>query len=71
MDEDEKLRQQIECIHKEFPGYGYRRIERELKRRGIAANAKRIRRVMKAFGLRPVLWRKFIRTTDSRHVLPV
>jgi putative transposase len=71
VDEDEKLRQQIERIHEEFPGYGYRRIERELKRRGIAANAKRIRRVMKLFGLRPVLWRTFIRTTDSRHALPV
>src|SRR5262249_24551045 len=38
VDEDEKLRQQIERTHEEFPGYGYRRIERELKRRGIAAN---------------------------------
>jgi transposase InsO family protein len=71
VDEDEKLRQQIEGIHEEFPGYGYRRIQRELERRGIAANAKRIRRVMKLFGLRPVLWRTFIRTTDSRHALPV
>ncbi len=71
VDEDEKLRQQIERIQEEFPGYGYRRVERELKRRGITANAKRIRRVMKRFGLRPILWRRFIRTTDSRHALPV
>ena len=70
-DEDEKLRQQIERIQEEFPGYGYRRVQRELERRGIAANAKRIRRVMKRFGLRPLLWRSFIRTTDSRHALPV
>jgi putative transposase len=71
VDQDNKLRLQIERIQEEFPGYGYRRIERELTRRGIAANAKRIRRVMKVFGLRPILCRTFIRTTDSRHALPV
>ena len=70
-DEDEKLRQQIERIHEELPGYGYRRIERELKRRGVNVNGKRIRRVMKKFGLRPITWRTFVRTTDSRHTLPV
>ncbi len=70
-DDDEKLRQQIERIHEEFPGYGYRRIKRELKRRGIRTNDKRIRRVMKKFGLRPISWRTFVRTTDSRHTLPV
>jgi len=70
-DDDDKLRQQIEWIHEEFPGYGYRRIERELKRRGTSANTKRIRRVMKKFGLRPITWRTFVRTTDSRHALPV
>jgi transposase InsO family protein len=69
--EDEKLRGQIDDIHSEFPGYGYRRIERELKRRGISFNSKRIRRVMKKFGLRPISWRTFIRTTDSGHGLRV
>jgi transposase InsO family protein len=34
-------------------------------------NEKRIRRVMKKFGLRPITWRTFVRTTDSRHSLPV
>ena len=38
--EDEKLRLQIDDIHAEFPGYGYRRIVRELDRRGIQVNAK-------------------------------
>jgi putative transposase len=69
--EDEKLRRQIDDIHAQFPGYGYRRIERELDRRGVRVNAKRIRRVMKRFGLRPITWRTFIATTDSRHTLPV
>ena len=70
-DEDEALRQQIERIHAEFPGYGYRRIQRELKRRGQRVNEKRVRRVMKKFGLKPITWRTFVRTTDSRHALPV
>jgi len=70
-DEDEKLRQQIERIHEEFPGYGYRRVQRELKRRGLQVNEKRVRRVMKKFGLAPITWRTFVRTTDSRHPLPV
>src|SRR5215470_14308291 len=70
-DEDEKLRQQIERIHEEFPGYGHRRVTPELKRRGQKVNKKRVRRVMKKFGLRPITWRTFMRTTDSRHALPV
>jgi transposase InsO family protein len=69
--DDEKLREQIERIHEELPGYGYRRVSRELKRRGIRVNDKRVRRVMKKFGLRPITWRTFVRTTDSRHTLPV
>ena len=32
---------------------------------------KRIRRVMKKFGLKPITWRRFVHTTDSRHALPV
>ena len=69
--EDEKLREKIERIHEEFPGYGYRRVTRELERRGDRVNEKRVRRVMKKFGLRPITWRTFMRTTDSRHGLPV
>jgi putative transposase len=65
------LREQIERIHEEFPGYGYRRVARELERRGYRINEKRIRRVMKKFGLKPITWRTFVRTTDSRHTLPV
>lgn len=69
--DDEKLREWIERIHEDFPGYGYRRVTRELERRGQKVNEKRVRRVMKKFGLRPITWRKFVRTTDSRHHLPV
>jgi transposase InsO family protein len=65
------LRQQIERIHEELPGYGCRRLAKELNRRGQRVGKKRIQRVMKKFGLQPITWRTFVRTTDSRHKLPV
>jgi putative transposase len=65
------LRQQIEGIQEELPGYGCRRLAKELKRRGQRVGKKRIRRVMKKFGLKPITWQTFVRTTDSRHKLPV
>jgi putative transposase len=68
---DARLRAQIEAIQAEFPSYGYRRIHEELVRRGHQINSKRIRRVMAKFGLRPVTWRSFLGTTDSRHTLPI
>jgi transposase InsO family protein len=64
---DAELRDQIETIQAEFAGYGYRRVQYELERRGQKVNAKRIRRVMSENGLRPILWRSFVRTTDSNH----
>ena len=69
--EDEKMRQQIDRIHEEFPGYGYRRVTPALERGGLKINEKRVRRVMKKFGLRPITWRTFVRTTDSRHGLRI
>ena len=42
-----------------------------LRSRGYKVNEKRVRRVMKKFGLKPITWRTFVRTTDSRHALPV
>jgi putative transposase len=43
----------------------------ELKRRGRKVGKTRLRRVMKTFDLRPITWRTFVRTTDSRHALPI
>lgn len=68
---DVRLREQIEAVLAEFPSYGYRRIHEELVRRGRNINSKRIRRVMAKFGLRPVIWRTFLGTTDSKHTLPI
>jgi putative transposase len=58
-------------IQDDFPGYGYRRITHELRRRGVTINHKRISRVMKANGLEVKPRRRFVRTTDSEHDLPV
>lgn len=48
---DMVLRDAIEAIHVELPGYGYRRIREHLLRQGIRVNAKRIKRVMKTYSL--------------------
>jgi putative transposase len=58
-------------IQDEFPGYGYRRVARELCKRGHAVNHKRIARLMKAHGLGIKPRRRFVRTTDSDHDFPV
>lgn len=48
---DTKLREQIEKIHVELPGYGYRRVREHLLKAGIRVNSKRIRRVMNKYAL--------------------
>lgn len=48
---DIDLRDAIESIHVEFPGYGYRRIREHLLREGKRVNTKRIKRVMRTFSL--------------------
>jgi putative transposase len=68
---DARLVELIGDIQDEFPGYGYRRVTRELARRGIAINHKRIARVMRANGLCVKPKRRFVRTTDSNHDLPI
>jgi len=68
---DERLIELIGEIQDELPGYGYRRVTRELQRRGHLVNHKRIARVMKAHGLGIRPRRRFVRTTDSAHDLPI
>ena len=48
---DLELRDAIENIHLELPGYGYRRVREHLLREGKRVNGKRIRRVMKEHSL--------------------
>jgi putative transposase len=51
--------------------YGYRRITAELRSRGMAANHKRVLRLMQADNLLAIRKRKFVSTTDSRHQFEV
>lgn len=67
---DTELKDRIDAIHLEMPCYGYRRIREELKRQGLVVNSKRLRRVMREYGLLPVRPRAFVRTTDSKHGFP-
>jgi putative transposase len=69
--EEIDLRNQIQEIALEFPGYGYRRITAELQNRGYRINHKRALRLMREDNLL-CLKRKFKPvTTDSSHGLPV
>ena len=61
------LRDAIQRIALEWPGYGRRRITHELRRRGWTANWKRVYRLMREDNLLCVRKRKFVITTDSNH----
>ena len=65
---DTELRDQIERLQGEFPGYGYRRLGQQLRREGMVVNDKKIRRVQRTYQLFPIRWQNFkIATTDSNH----
>ena len=51
--------------------YGRPRLTRDLREAGYAVNPKRVRRLMLHEGLAARRRRRFVRTTDSRHALPV
>src|SRR5579884_573585 len=70
--EDIALRDEIERIILEFPGYGYRRVTRELGRCGWLVNHKRVLRIMQEEALLCQIKKRFvIMTTNSRHGWPV
>ena len=68
---DLDLRDAIERIVLEFPGYGYRRVTAELHRRGWTVNHKRVLRVMRRESLLCQLKRRFRPTTDSAHAFGI
>lgn len=51
--------------------YGRPRLTRDLREAGYRVNHKRVRRLMLREGLAAQRRRRFVRTTDSRHALPV
>lgn len=69
--DDARLVELIGEIQDEFPGYGYRRVMRELAGQGHVINHKRLKRVMRAHGLGAKRQRRTVRTTDSDHDLPI
>jgi transposase InsO family protein len=67
---DTSLRDAIERIVLDFPGYGYRRVTHALRRDGWVVNHKRVLRVMRQESLLCQLQRGFVVTTRSDHDLP-
>lgn len=69
---DPALMVHIKAVFVEMKGaYGWPRIWRELAARGIRAGKDRVRKMMKACGLRGASKRRFKATTNSAHDLPV
>jgi transposase InsO family protein len=65
--EDTDLRDRIEQIILEHPYYGYRRVTKELHRRSVPVNHKRVLRLMRQEGLLCRRKKRSLTTTDSRH----
>lgn len=65
--QDADLRDRIEALVLDFPGYGYRRVTHALNRQGIRVNHKRVLMVMRQEGLLCSKKRRFLTTTDSNH----
>lgn len=64
---DLALREAIEQLGLDCPGYGYRRITKQLQRDGWFVNHKRVLRIMREESLLCHLKRHFVSTTDSAH----
>jgi transposase InsO family protein len=66
--EEMELRSTMQQIFLEHRGrYGYRRVTKELRRRGLVVNRKRVERLMKEDNLLAVQPRAFVTTTNSQH----
>jgi putative transposase len=70
---DEALLVHICAIHAELRGaYGWPRMWRELRRRGVRVGKERVRVVMRQHGIQARGKRRFrVTTTDSKHALPI
>ena len=67
-----RLIEQIREAHKESRStYGSPRVHRELAARGVACCENTVARLMTDHEIRAVSPRRVVRTTDSRHALPV
>ena len=64
------IRDRIEHIVCEYPGYGYRRVTKQLEREGYHINHKRVLRIMRENFLLHAVTRSYKRTTNSKHPYP-
>jgi transposase InsO family protein len=62
-----RLRERIEALCLEFPGYGYRRVTAQLQREGWAVNHKCVQTIMQTESLQCHVKRSWIGTTQSDH----
>lgn len=65
--EKNSIKEEMQKIVIEFPGYGCRRVKVELRNRSYVVNEKRVRRFMKEDNLICVKKRFKLQTTDSNH----
>lgn len=66
--EEMELRSNIQRIFVEHRRrYGYRRVTKELRRRGVIVNRKRVQRLMQEDNLLAIQPKAFVTTTDSQH----
>lgn len=69
---DALLEQRIQDVHQRSKRrYGAPRIHAELQAEGLQVSRKRVARLMRSGGLRAKGKRRWVRTTDSHHSLPV
>ncbi|MGB3447302.1 MAG: IS3 family transposase [Xanthobacteraceae bacterium] len=68
---DGELLNAITAICDEFEAYGWRRVQAALRHRGVIANHKRIKRLMREHDLQPRRRRRYVATTDSNHDQPI
>lgn len=66
-----ELRGQIQSVALEMRSYGYRPITKELHRRGVIVNHKRVLHLLRADNLLCLRQRAYVTTTDSNHKLTV
>lgn len=69
---DQRIVVHIRAIHREVNAeYGWPRMYQALRRRGLRVGKERVRVLMQAHGIRGKAKRRYVATTDSKHILPV
>jgi len=68
--DETEVKSAIEKVAAEWPTYGYRRVTKQLQRKGWDLNKKRVQRLMREMGLLARKKRKARKTTNSEHSFP-